>query len=300
MKMQSDVMRSTVLAIGLVLCLGVPSNPTTASEPEEGKPSANGEQRIYVAFADSAGSPQSEASTLQLGKIDAIRLDRAVVVQRAEYDAVQVTGRHYVEWASTFRGHTMSLGDTIQFAPGHVYSVDADRTHAFGMGDQYWFWIEDENTGYVVAGEKTPKRRTPAQDAINGFRNEAQAEFIRAVEDGDLPAVSAALDGGADPDWPDLSRRTPLMHAGKKGRVEVVKLLLEHGADVKARDMDQKTALHFSAEQGGRSEEIIQLLLERGADVNAVDRFGFTPSDMWTRSKVMKAAGGVPGSKLKR
>ena len=61
---------------------------------------------------------------------------------------------------------------------------------------------------------------------------------------------------------------TPLMFAARTGRPEAVKLLLEAGAKVDAKDtMRQTTALMWAAEQG--HAEVIELLVAAGADVNA-------------------------------
>jgi ankyrin repeat protein len=46
----------------------------------------------------------------------------------------------------------------------------------------------------------------------------------------------------------------------------VVKLLLEHKADVNAKDRDGETALHGAASRG--HEALVKLLLEHKADVN--------------------------------
>lgn len=66
--------------------------------------------------------------------------------------------------------------------------------------------------------------------------------------------------------------------------LEVVRLLLEHGADAGARDDAGRTAITFLCEEAGsgwyeKSEylEAARLLLEHGADIRARDRDGLTP-----------------------
>jgi ankyrin repeat protein len=59
---------------------------------------------------------------------------------------------------------------------------------------------------------------------------------------------------------------TALHLAAGEGHLEIVKLLLEHGADVNAKTA-YETALHLAAGEGHL--EIVKLLLEHGADVNA-------------------------------
>ena len=62
---------------------------------------------------------------------------------------------------------------------------------------------------------------------------------------------------------------TPIHLAAYRGHLEVVRLLLEAGAEKDARRADGKTALQLAA-WGGQTE-MVQLLLENGADVNVED-----------------------------
>ena len=63
--------------------------------------------------------------------------------------------------------------------------------------------------------------------------------------------------------------RTALMYAGFGGSGECLKLLLEHGADVNARDSTGKTALMFAASAG--SAYCVELLVKAGAEVKRLD-----------------------------
>jgi len=56
---------------------------------------------------------------------------------------------------------------------------------------------------------------------------------------------------------------TPLQWASYNGALEVVRLLLEQGADVEAKDEDGKTALQQAGDRG--HDEIVKLLREHGA-----------------------------------
>lgn len=69
----------------------------------------------------------------------------------------------------------------------------------------------------------------------------------------------------------------PLGLAAFFGHRDVVALLLERGADVKmaARNPMRVTALHAAVAR--RDSQIVKMLIERGADVNARQQAGFTP-----------------------
>lgn len=65
----------------------------------------------------------------------------------------------------------------------------------------------------------------------------------------------------------DASCRTPLHLATRNGHEAVVRVLLERGADINAKDVDGRTALHFAAEQG--HEAIVRFLGGNRAVVHA-------------------------------
>ena len=60
-----------------------------------------------------------------------------------------------------------------------------------------------------------------------------------------------------------LDGKTPLMVAAEKGHVEVVKSLLDHGADINDEEVNGWTALHISAIKA--HTEVESLLRAKGA-----------------------------------
>jgi ankyrin repeat protein len=79
---------------------------------------------------------------------------------------------------------------------------------------------------------------------------------------------------------------TPLHEAANLGNTAITKLLIDAGADIKAKDLSGRTPLHYAA-----SEEMVELLVSLRADPNAKDTSGQTPLDALARSnsKVMEA-----------
>jgi ankyrin repeat protein len=65
------------------------------------------------------------------------------------------------------------------------------------------------------------------------------------------------------------------MMAAARGRSAQLRLLLQAGAKVDARDNDGSTALLLAARAG--RQRCAQLLLQAGADANAANRLGWTP-----------------------
>jgi ankyrin repeat protein len=73
----------------------------------------------------------------------------------------------------------------------------------------------------------------------------------------------------------DLGNDTPLIIAAKLGVVELVRLLLESGADVDKPNGFQQTALNIAAAKGYL--DMCRLLLDWGANVNTLDTSERTP-----------------------
>ncbi|KAN0141591.1 hypothetical protein V8E53_000053 [Lactarius tabidus] len=91
-----------------------------------------------------------------------------------------------------------------------------------------------------------------------------------------LNVVQLLLRHGADINAPGLWGRTPLLFASVRGHLEVVRWLLEHGADVNAKDADDDfTSLHLAARDG--RFETVRTLLKNNADTNARNNTERTP-----------------------
>ena len=68
---------------------------------------------------------------------------------------------------------------------------------------------------------------------------------------------------------------SPLHLASAYGRLETMQLLIEHGADITARDNSNSTPLHLASRSG--SVQSMQLLIQLGADINTQDKRNSTP-----------------------
>lgn len=93
--------------------------------------------------------------------------------------------------------------------------------------------------------------------------------FIDACFLGDVEAVTALLDAGADVNAAEGQHLTTPLHAAVRGEsLAVITLLLERGAAVDARDISGRTPLWAAAERGFLSG--VDALNTYGADVNAL------------------------------
>ncbi|VAW96994.1 hypothetical protein MNBD_GAMMA22-3035 [hydrothermal vent metagenome] len=95
-----------------------------------------------------------------------------------------------------------------------------------------------------------------------------------AARKGDFKKVKELVEQGADVNYMIGTFDTPLMTASIDGHHEIVKYLLDNGADSKIATKSGKTALH-SASRG--NVKIVQLLLDNGANADAHDKENLTP-----------------------
>ncbi len=91
--------------------------------------------------------------------------------------------------------------------------------------------------------------------------------LMKAIESNDATAVRELIAQGANVDELESNGDAPLVMAAYLGHAEIVRLLLEAGADVKAVDPGMKaTALHAAA-YAGRTEAA-KLLVAGGVEID--------------------------------
>jgi len=93
-----------------------------------------------------------------------------------------------------------------------------------------------------------------------------EEERIRAEQDNTVPIINKVHDNDG---------KTPLQVATQHGRLNNMKLLLDQGADVNAKDKAGQTALYVAVQQN-KNTDSIKLLLDKGADINTKDKVGRT------------------------
>jgi ankyrin repeat protein len=118
-----------------------------------------------------------------------------------------------------------------------------------------------------------PTTSDTAQDGDGKY--EEMALFHGATYMGDIDVLKSLLDRGADVNIRDESHRTPLCVAAFKGNLGVARLLVERGAEVDTRDKEGRTPLHYASRFGHL--EVSRMLVNHGANVNARQQDLCTP-----------------------
>ena len=99
--------------------------------------------------------------------------------------------------------------------------------------------------------------------------------IFKAIDDKNLDTLKFLLKNVTDIEFKDSTGQTPLISASK-GRLDAMKLLLEHGANIEAKvDILGFTPLHVTSVRGDLVA--IKLLLEKGANIESKDKDGSTP-----------------------
>lgn len=148
----------------------------------------------------------------------------------------------------------------------------------------------------IEAGERGSRMTPLAQAAFSGSTEtaavllqrgasvgvrcwEGETSLHLAAKRGHVEVVRLLLDHGADiNEAGNASHSTALHCAVMKSRVEVGALLLQRGADPNKKDEPGYAPLHWAARE--KNALLVQRLLEHGADANALDRHGRSPLEI--------------------
>ena len=116
-----------------------------------------------------------------------------------------------------------------------------------------------------------------ANVALTDKSGRTALHFAAGSSDNSCEILRCLIENGADIDKVRNDNQTPLMIAAQKGHVSVATFLIEHGANVDLQDENGNTALHHTLYGSDVSCEILSCLTGSGADVNGVNKVKHTP-----------------------
>lgn len=125
---------------------------------------------------------------------------------------------------------------------------------------------------------KSKKTAASAKRIAHQLRFSDEILLLDAAAKNDLDEVRNLLDAGACPDCSNEDGLTVLHQCCIDGQTEMMKLLLDHKANVNARDSELWTPLHAAATCGHL--DLCRLLITHGADLLAVNADGNMAYDL--------------------
>ena len=117
-------------------------------------------------------------------------------------------------------------------------------------------------------------------DDPNIVNKNGQPALIRAINNinTNIEIVKLLLENGADPDIKQqrgmFTGESPLIRAIEENKIDVVELLINHGANIESTDSDGYTALMIANLRA--QYEILTLLINKGAAMNTQNNDGST------------------------
>jgi len=189
-------------------------------------------------------------------------------------------------------------------------------------GNDSIYWMIAANSikeAYVIRKERIPKIteravyweiRTSGDDIIGrdilGDYDDivSEPDVLDEIRQNNLAGVKKWLEYGLNPNCltgrpPNLF--TPLILSCQYGYFEIIKLLIENGADVNmvGNPMYKTTALLETSRQG--NPEIFKYLLDKGADINYTDAGGYNArlfAENFKHSEILKMINSRPQVKF--
>ena len=144
-----------------------------------------------------------------------------------------------------------------------VAAVGALAVLALIVGTVAWW----QSSGFG-AGVQAPTIGQGPALTLSG-QTELNERVIRAIGQGDMADLAAALEEGADPNVESTPGRPALFLAASRGNAEATRLLIDAGADVNADTADGSILVKAAVEG---HPEVVELLLDAGADMSAIGR----------------------------
>ncbi|MDZ4815379.1 MAG: protein kinase [Verrucomicrobiota bacterium] len=105
-------------------------------------------------------------------------------------------------------------------------------------------------------------------------KGQGGAKLIEAAKRGVATEVASLIASGADLSAKDSQEKTALIHSSFNGHLDVVKSLVEAKTDLNAVDKDGWTALMYAANAG--RDDVVAFLVEKGADATLKGNDGKT------------------------
>jgi ankyrin repeat protein len=152
-----------------------------------------------------------------------------------------------------------------QLTAEHLYQFDARERNSSAL-----VWAADH--GHLETAEKALKAvqkddQLPDDTSAEPTTNPIDVAFVHAADNGHVGVARLFIERGASFRWRDNEQRQSAMEAACfKGHIEVVKLLLESGANSSGGHYLRPYPIHCAAIMG--HTDIVQVLIDAGASAD--------------------------------
>jgi ankyrin repeat protein len=138
--------------------------------------------------------------------------------------------------------------------------ADLNATQADGMTALHWAARQNDL--------ETVQMLIKAGAKVDVATRYGVTPFYLAAVNGNTAMIDAFLRAGVNPNTANPGGETALMTAVRTGKLDAIRLLIDRGADVNAKEeVRGQTALMWAVLEN--HPEAVKLLLEKGADINA-------------------------------
>lgn len=185
---------------------------------------------------------------------------------RSHAVAIAVAAASAVAFGARTAGESLSLIDAVKAADHEAIRAilkthpDVSRREADGTTALHWAVRSDDlDTMRLLIAAGAP---------VNAANRYGLSPMTLAAVNASRAAIAELVKAGADVNTTTPGGETVLMTASRTGDPEVVRLLLDRGANVSAREHEYgETALMWAAAENHAA--VIRLLAEHGADLEA-------------------------------
>ena len=150
---------------------------------------------------------------------------------------------------------------------------DGNKHHEISRG-RLWFaeFLIRQEPACVLAG------LAENSNVGQGFRHLSGRPSHHAAKHGRLTVIKLMLNAGADPNEQDKNGDTTVFFALESSkRDKIIPFLLEHGCNINHQNQKGLTPLATAMSEGWASVDTLQLLSKEGCDMNLGDTTGRTP-----------------------
>jgi len=236
---------------------------------------------------------------------EAIKLYK-IEASKENLDALNKIGNLYLNHFKNYKSaqYWFSLGANSGHteAQYNLFLLYANKKLEFFNKEKALFWLNKSAlSGHKKAKELLYKiklsNQKKEQEKIRIFKNTKTIE--QALKYNSVELLEKVLTENNE----DVNKKlwdgyTPLLIAVRKNNLEIVKYLVEHGANLKAKNKYGDTVFHRVAWNRGDYKITEYLTKMIPAYINEKDQYGHTPLDAVLRSNTLQKGGSIQATKV--